>query len=217
MTDATRPTSADQPVERFKPTSGQLLGWFGVGAAVFVVGYVALSVHSMTGLRVALAAVFFGALVWVTQVRPRATAYPDRVVLKNAVRDSHVPLAAVDEVSIGQTLCLWVGNTRYVCIGIGNTLRADFKARRRQSLDAGNLGTSRQSELVQKANRANLDERAMTYQTFVVTRLEELVEQSKREHARLQTEPPAPHRQVAWPEVTLLAVSGLAFLVSLFV
>jgi len=50
-----------------------------------------------------------------------------------------------------------------------------------------------------------------------VTRLEELVEQSKREHARLQTEPPAPHRQVAWPEVTLLAVSGLAFLVSLFV
>lgn len=215
MTEPARPASRPQPVERFKPTSGHLLGYVGVAAAVFVLGYVVLFVHSTTGLRLGLGAVFFGCLVWLTQIRPRATAYPQHVVLRNAVRDAHVPLAAVDEVSIGQTLALWVGQTRYVCIGIGNTVREDFKARRRRMLDEADLGTSRFSELRRKADLANLDQRAMTYQTFVVTRLEELVEQAKREQSRAQTTPPAPHYEVAWPEVAVLTVSGLAFVVSL--
>ena len=38
------------------------------------------------------------------------------------------------------------------------------------------------------AERAPTDERAMSYQTFVVTRLEELVEQAKKEPGR-----PSPH------------------------
>jgi hypothetical protein len=54
----------------------------------------------------------------------------------------------------------------------------------------------------------------MSYQTFVVTRLEELVEQAKREPA------PGPHPAaryvVAWPEVAVLAATGLAFLLSFF-
>lgn len=216
MTDAAATPAPTQPVERFKPTSGQMMGYVGLAVAVFVVGYVAWAVHSTTGLRIGLGAVFFGAVVWVTQVRPRATAYPRHVVLKNAVRDAHVPLAAIDEVAMGQTLSLWVGEARYTCIGIGNSMRQDMKAKRRAGLDAADIGTSRYSELVQRANRANLDERAMSYQTFVVTRLEELVDQAKREHARQQTDPASPRFVVAWPEVIVLVVSGLAFAGSLF-
>ena len=206
-----------QPVERFKPTSGQLLGWFGLAFAAFALGYVVWTVHSVTGVRIALGAVFFGTVIWVTQMRPRVTAYPRHVVLKNAVRDHHVPLAAVDEVAIGQTLSLWVGDERYSCIGIGNSLRTDMKERRRRAVDEADVGRSRFSELRAKADRANLDERAVSYQTFVVTRLEELVEQAKREARKHGHEPGAARRVTAWPEVVLLAVSGLAFLVSLFV
>ena len=216
MDQSAERTARQQPVERFKPTSGHLFGYFGIALCVFALGYVVLFVHDMTGLRVGLGAVFFGVLVWTTQVRPRATVYPQDVVLKNSVRDAHVPLARVDEVAIGQMMSLWVGETRYVCIGIGNTLREDFKARRRRMVEQAELGTSRYSELKRKADLANLDERAMTYQTFVVTRLEELVEEAKREQARLQTEPPEPHYELAWPELVALAVSGLAFLVSFF-
>jgi len=216
MTEAAATPSRPRPVERFKPTSGQMLGYAGLACAVFALGYVAWAVHSTTGLRIGLGAVFFGAVVWVTQVRPRATAYPGHVVLKNAVRDAHVPLAVVDEVAMGQTLSLWVGEARYTCIGIGNSMRQDIRTKRRASLDAADIGTSRYSELVQKANRANLDERAMSYQTFVVTRLEELIDQAKREHARQQTDPASPRLVTAWPEVTVLIVSGLAFLGSLF-
>jgi hypothetical protein len=216
MDQSAERTARQQPVERFKPTSGHFFGYVGIAVAGFALGYVVLFVHTVTGLRIGLGAVFFGVLVWMTQVRPRATAYPHHVVLKNSVRDAHVPLGAVDEVSIGQMLSLWVGETRYVCIGIGNTMRNDFKERRRSMLEEAEVGTSRFSELKRKADLANLDERAMSYQTFVVTRLEELVEEAKREHARQQTEPPAPHHEVAWPLVALLAVTGLAFVVSLF-
>jgi hypothetical protein len=197
-----------RPVERFKPTGGMFVGYAGLAAAALALGYVLLSVHTVTGLRVALGAVFFGAVVWVTQVRPRAAAYPRHVVLKNSVRDAHVPLAAVDEVAMGQTLNLWVGDDRFVCIGIGQSLREDLKTRRRKQDVTG--GGSRLTQLTLMAERASTDERAMSYQTFVVTRLEELVEQAKREPA---AEPLPPARYVvAWPEVTMLVVAGLAFL-----
>lgn len=205
-----------QPVERFKPTSGQVLGWFGLAFAVLALLYVVWTVHTATGLRIGLGAVFFGAVIWVTQLRPRATAYPRHVVLRNAVRDHHVPLAAVDEVSIGQTLSLWVGDQRYSCIGIGNSIRNDLKERRRRAVDEADIGRSRFSELRAKADRANLDERAMSYQTFVVTRLEELVEAAKRELREHGQQPGEPRRTTAWPEVALLVVSGLAFAASLF-
>ena len=206
-----------RPVERFKPTSGQALGWFGLAFAALALVYVVWTVHTTTGVTIALGAVFFGTLIWVTQVRPRATAYQRHVVLKNAVRDHHVPLAAVDEVTIGQTLSLWVGDERYSCIGIGNSIRGDIKERRRRATDEADVGRSRFSELRAKADRANLDERAMSYQTFVVTRLEELVEAAKRELRELGHQPGTPRHTTAWPEVALLAVSGLAFVVSLFV
>lgn len=215
MSEVTASSARPRPVERFKPTSGQMLGYAGIGLSLFALGYVVWTVHTMTGLRIGLGAVFFGAVVWVTQVRPRATAYTHHVVLKNAVRDAHVPLAAVDEVGISQLLSLWVGERRFSCIGIGSSIRADLKSRRRAALDEADIGTSRFSELRRKADMANLDERAMTYQTFVVTRLEELIEASKKEHARTGRTPDEPHWQVAWPEVALITVSGIAFVVTL--
>ena len=205
-------TERSTPVERFKPTGGVFVGYAGLAAAALALGYVLLFVHTVTGLQVALGAVFFGAVVWVTQVRPRATAYPRHVVLKNSVRDAHVPLAAVDEVAMGQMLNLWVGDERFVCIGIGQSLREDLKTRRRKQDVTG--GGNRLSQLTLMAERASTDERAMSYQTFVVTRLEELVEQARREPAQ---EPPAQACYVvAWPEVAALSVSGLAFLLSFF-
>lgn len=199
-----------RPVERFKPTGGHLTGYVGLALVLFAIGYVALAVHSLTGLRVALGAAFFGVVVWATQVRPRATAYPRHVVLKNAVRDTHVPLAQVDEVAMGQTLNLWVGDRRFVCIGIGHSLREDVKARRRR--DESTLGTSRMSELTLLAERASNEERASTYQTFVLTRLVELVEQAKKQPA---PGPEAPRQVWAWPELAALVVTGGAFAVSL--
>jgi hypothetical protein len=213
MTPSQPPSENLRPVERFKPTNGLFAGYAGLVAAAVTIGYVALYVHTVTGLRLALGALFFAVVVWVTQLRPRATAYPRHVVLRNSVRDAHVPYVAVDEVSMSQTLNVWSGGQRYVCIGIGQSLREEIKARRRREQASGG---GRLTQFALRAERASTDERAMSYQTFVLTRLEELVDQAKREHRRDPDATHEPPRHVlAWPEMTALAVTGLAFVASL--
>ncbi len=207
-TDSARP----QPVERFKPTNGIFVGWAGLVSAAVAIVYTALAVHTMTGLRVGLGAVFLAMVVWVTQLRPRATAYTHRLVLKNSLRDTSIPLASIDEVSVRETLRVFAGDQRHVCIGIGRPIRDELRQRRKQRHDL--LGTSRWHEFAELAERAAPDQTAMSYQTFVVTRIEELVEQAKK---RPRTEPEDVRRLWAWPELALLAVSGVAFVLTFFV
>ena len=66
-------------------------------------------VHSVVGLRIGLGAVFVGVVVWVTQLRPRVTAYPATLQLRGILRDTRVPYVLIDEVTMGQTLNVWVG------------------------------------------------------------------------------------------------------------
>jgi hypothetical protein len=79
------------------------------------------------------------------------------------------------------------------------------------------LGQGRWREFSEKANLAAPDQTAMSYQIFVVTRIEELVEHAKKEAAkRGDTSTAAAHHRLAWPEIVALAVTGGAFVVSLF-
>lgn len=211
MSAAESPEAA--PVERFKPTTGMFAGYAGLALAAALLVSVALTERTVLGLQLALGAVFSGMLVWATQLRPRATAYPRHVVLRNTVRDAHVPLAEVDEVSIRQFLTVHVGEDRYVCIGIGSNRRQEMRSRRRRDVASG---TSRLSELTVKAERASYDARAVSYPDFVAGRLEELVDQAKREPT--DPGPGVPDTagyRFAWPEIVALSLTGLAFVGSL--
>lgn len=201
------------PVERFKPTSGMFVGWAGVAVAAVMVVSVLLTERSMLGLKLALGAVFFGVLIWATQLRPRATVYPRHVVLRNTVRDAHVPLVDIDEVSMRQFLAVHVGEKRFVCIGIGSSRRQEMRARRRRDVGSG---MSRLSELTVKAERASYDARAVSYPDFVAGRIEELVDQAKREPTDpAPGEPTTAAYRLARPEIVALVVTGLAFAGSL--
>ncbi len=217
-------TPADEPgaervLERFKPTTGMFVGWAGVAIAVFAVGYVVLTVHTLVGLRIALAAAFGGVLVWVSQLRPRVTAYTGRLKLQGSVRDTLLPYVLIDEVTMGQTLNVWVGERRYVCIGIGRSLVSDMRQRGKAARQGSLAGKSRSREFSDKAEMAAPDQTAMSYHTFVVTRIEELVDQAKRDLARRGGSTAGQHvrQPYAVPEIAALAVTGLAFVVSLWV
>ena len=160
---------AQRPLERFKPTNGLLTGYAGLALAVFAIGYVAINERTLIGLQVGLGALFFGVVIWLTQLRPRAAAYPNMLRLKNSLRDADIPYLAIDEIAMGQTLSVWVGERRYVCIGIGNSIRADLRQRARNQRQGSLLSTSRPgSELSEKASYASLDQTATSYPTFVV-------------------------------------------------
>ena len=206
-----------QPLERFKPTTGIFVGWAGLLTAAFAVAYVAIYVHNIVGLRVGLAALFVAVVVWVSQLRPRATAYPDSLHLRGALRDAHLPYVLIDEVALGQTLNIWVGERRFVCIGIGKSLGTDIRQRAKKERQGSMLGSSRLHEFSEKAEMAAPDQTAMDYQTFVVTRIEELVEQARKEMKRRggSADSLQVTRPYAVPELVALAVTGSAFVVSL--
>ncbi|MGZ4438547.1 MAG: hypothetical protein ACXVW0_08625 [Nocardioides sp.] len=212
MTSTPRSASRPKPVERFAPTSGLFLGWAGLAFAAVAVVWVAFEVHTVTGLRVGLGAAVFALVVWMTQLRPRAAAYPRDLVLRNSVRDTHIPLHAVEEVTVRQSLQVYADGRRHVCIGIGRSAREQLKATRRRRQQTMGF-SSRWQEFKGKAEMAGLDERAMTYATFVETRIDELAEQARKEQVR-DSRPSDVRRTWAWPEVGALAVTTVAFVVA---
>jgi hypothetical protein len=211
----TRATEAEEPLERFKPTSGMFVGWLGVVFALLVVVYVLVDAHSLEGLRVALAAVLAAVVVWVTQIRPRVTAYRDHLVLHGSVRDVTVPYALVDDVVLGQTLNIWVGGKRLVCVGIGRSLGMDVRGTAR-SHGTGLFGMGRVTGLdLTPGGTPPPRTPSVAYHEFVVDRLRDLVAASSRRPRG--DEPLAVQRRWAVPELVTLGVLAVALLVALLV
>jgi hypothetical protein len=208
------PHARERAIERFKPTSGAVLGWAGIGFAALILGYVVARVHTITGLRVGLGMLLAIVVVWSTQLRSRAVAFPSHLLLRNAAHDVRVPWTAIDEVTVRQTLNVWVGERRFVCVGIGRSVRSIVKETRRKR-GSGLLGPSRWREFAERAERAAPDQTAMHYETWVVTRIEELAEQARAEALRSgAASSGSPRRTLAWPELAATAVLGVALLVS---
>ncbi len=203
--------TATKPVERFRPTSGRIVGYTTLAVLVGLLVYIAVDARTLTGLRVALGLAFFGVLVWATQLRPRATAYPRSLELKNSFRDTTIPLTMVDEVSVHRTLSVRAGERSYVCIGIGQSLRRMVKSK--SSGPSSLLGFDRLESYHRDANLPRPDQTTMAYSAFVVARIEGLVQDAKRS-ARGTTDQRL-QRAWAWPEIIALVVTGLAFVVAL--
>src|SRR5919112_3731785 len=196
-------SDTERPIERFKPTTGTFTGYAGLAIALFTVLYVAVAVHTIVGLRVALGTLFGAVVIWVTQLRPRAAAYPDTLLLKGPLRDTRIPYVAIDEVALGQTLNIWVAGERHVCIGIGLSIGTDMRQRAKKQRQTSLLGASRAHEFSEKAEMAAPDQRAMSYHTFVVTRIEELIEQARKHQTALggATAAPTVRHSLAVPEI----------------
>lgn len=201
-----------EPVERFRPTSGQVVGHLTLGAIVVLLVYVAFDVRTLGGLRVATALVFFGALVWAVLLRPRATAYPDELQIQNSVRDVVIPYTAIDDVTVGRVLSVWVGDDRHVCTGIGRPLRKVGQGRKRGMTSFLGLG---HADVPDEADGTQQD--AVSYADFVQGRIASLVEDAKRRVASADsgTTDARPRYVWAWPEVIGLVGSGAAFVLSL--
>ena len=205
-------TVREEPLERFKPTSGMVAGWCGVAIAVLVVGYVVIGEHSVLGLRLALGAAFAGVLVWATQLRPRVTAYPQALTLHGTVSDVVVPYLAVDEVTMGQTLNVWSGGRRYVCVGIGTPVGFDTRQRMRAQRSGGLLGGNRVSHLTGSDLPRDT---SPTYQAFVLSRIVDLVASARQQPRDPSAAVPPVRTTYAVPEVTALVVTGAGLLLSL--
>lgn len=203
-----------RPVERYHATSGRFVGSMSLAVVAVVLAYVAVDVHSLDGLRLATGALLFGVLVWLTQLRPRAAASADMLRLQNSLRDVDVPLALVDDVHVGRMLSVWVGEERYDCIGIGAPLRTMVK--RQRSGGASAFGWDRLEQDSEHPTPPRPAESTMSYPAFVESRITALAEDARRRRRRTpEPQDERPRKVWAWPGIVALAVTALAFAVTL--
>jgi hypothetical protein len=206
------PLAKGEAIERFRPTTGAAVGWSGLGMIALVVAYCLVEVHTVVGLRVVLGCLLGAVVLWVTQFRPRVTAYDRGLLLVGSIRDTLVPYPAVDDVRLGQTLVVRSGGRRFTCVGIGQSLGADMRRRLRATGHGNTLDLNRSYVFAGQHSGVDQDEPGMSYHEFVMIRINELLVAHPRSTEETR---PAVERAYAVPEIAALLVTAAAFVVSL--
>jgi hypothetical protein len=189
----------DEVVERFRPTSGRIMGSIGL-AGVAVVAGIAVADPGSVPAPVLWGFLFFGALVWTAMLRPRLLATRSWLVMRNMLSTVSIPLAAVEQIVVRQVVAVRVGERRYVSPAVGRTWRQNLRANRQG---------------------AETDPATQSYPTFVENRLHQLAEDARAREgvAMLSDEQLAlaggVRREWSWPAVGLVVVTFVGFVVSI--
>lgn len=206
-----------EPVERFKPTAGAFVGWVGIMLAAVVALSLLVADPVLPTVRIALGLTFAGVLVWCTQLRPRLTAYALHLRLHGPLTDTYVPYIAVNQVALGQTLNVYVGRKRYVCVGIGRALGTEMRQRVRSRGTGSLFGPHRATDFA-LSGTSEVRDPAGAYASYVLDRVERLVASARIELDRsggLPDEAFEVRRRPAVPEIVALVVTAGAFLATL--
>lgn len=190
--------------EWFRPTSGRVPGVLGLLVAA---GMLVLSVRDRQADYagpLAAGALFLAALVWAALLRPRIALTPSTLVLRNMLETVQVPLAAVEQLVVRQVLAVRVGERRFVSPALGKSLRRMVRG----SFAGDPAGAPQPLH-------------AMSYADFVLARIQQRCDDARaglgirRGSEEQRALAGQVERRPAVPEITALAVSGLAFLVTL--
>jgi hypothetical protein len=204
----------DTKVEKFAPNGGTAVAVIGgIVVVVFVVGWI-FDMDNIP-LWVPAVALLGGIVLYTSTVRPRVWVRRGELVLRNMLTTIYIPLAAIEEVAVQQVMAVRAGGKRYVCSGVGRTLRQAMKgsAVLRAREQAGGL----------RGELAAVREPGVNYADFVEIRIQELVNEDRMRRGIKRYSPEADElarqvrRELAWPEIialvatTLFAVVSIAF------
>jgi hypothetical protein len=192
------PSVAEDRVEYFKPTSGQIVGSIGIVVALAVIAVSIFDGQHGADPAVILAALFFGILTWAAMLRPRVGVSQDVLVMRNMVSDAKIPLASIEQLALRQVLAVRAGHRRYVSPAVG---RSVWSMRRHG--DSAPNPLANYPDFVEERIRARMDE-ARERSGITMMSDEQLALASD---VRLDW---------AWPELVGLVVTGVGFGFALF-
>ncbi len=191
---------ADAAVEKFRPTSGRVMGVIGLALAATIVAVALIDRDQDIPAYVVWVVLFVGVVIWAAMLRPLVWVTASRLVFRSMLSTISMPLAAIEHVVVSQVLAVRVGDRRYVSASIGKPLREQMRRGREEAPTP-----------------------AESYGAFVETRIHHLAEEARAQAGikRYSDEQVAlagqVHRAWAWPEVAALAISAVGFVVSLVV
>jgi len=116
----------DVTVEKFAQNGGQVVAVLGALVVVAMLVGWALDPGQVAFWVVPLALVI-AMVIWTSTLRPRVLVQGSSLVLRNMVTTVRIPLAAIEEVVVRQVMAVRAGDKRYVCAGVGRTLRQAIK------------------------------------------------------------------------------------------
>ena len=208
-------TDHNGPVtEKFARNGGMAISVLGgVVVAGFVIGW--LLDRDGVPLAVPAAALLGAVLIWTSTVRPRVLVEGGHLTLRNMLSTVRIPLATIEEIAVQQVLAVRAAGKRYVCAGVGRSLR--------QVVKGASFSHARQQAGALTGEVAGEIERGMDYGDYVETRLRELVRQDRDRRGIRAFSPEMDElgkqvtRELAWPEIVALAVGALLLLVAILV
>lgn len=204
----------DVTVEKFAPNGGTLIAVLGgLAVAGFIVAW-AVDADEVP-LWVPGVALFGGVLVYVSTIRPRVLVQGHDLVLRNMLSTVYIPLASIEEMAVRQVLAVRAGDKRYVCAGVGRSLR--------QALKGSAVQKAREEMGGIRGEMAAVREPGMNYADFVEVRLQELINEDRARRGIAKFSPEADElakqirRVPAWPELAALAAMALFIVVGIVV
>lgn len=206
---------SDAAVEKFAPNGGTAIAVTGgLVVLAFLVAWV-LDPDGMP-LWVPALSLLAGVVLYVSTVRPRVRVQDRQLVLRNMFSTVRLPLASVEEVAVRQVMAVRAGGKRYVCAGVGRSLRQAMKgsAVQRAREQMGGL----RAEMA-----AATREPGMNYADFVELRIQELVNEDRVRRGIKRYSPEADElarqvrREPALVELGLLAATAVFLVVAVLV
>jgi hypothetical protein len=191
---------ADEVVENFRPTSGQITGGIALAMVTAIVLIGLLDQEQGFPPVVMWASLVVGVVVYAAMLRPRLWVTTSDVVLRNMFSTVRVPLVAVEQIAVRQVVVLRAGDRRYVSPAVGKSWRQTLTSSKEPKPGA-----------------------TQSYPAFVEERLHQLTEEARAKAGvtLLSDEQLAladgVRRTWAWPELGALAVSVVGLLVTLVV
>lgn len=201
MTQGSPERGPDGAVEWFEAPSGRL-----IGAAGLVFLGVLLAVAVLDGLQgkdlpVAAGFGFAATAIWAVLLRPRVGLGPDVLVLRRPLSTITLPLAAIEQVALRQVLAVLVAEKRYVATGLGRSRRSlarhDGRARGRKDASDADYAA-----FVSERMHARMEDARARAGVALLS------DEQLALAAGVRTRP-------AWPEITLLALTALLWLLGL--
>ena len=191
---------ADDVVENFRPTSGRIMGVIALAmvAAVVLIGL--LDREQGFPPVVMWAALCVGVVVWAAMLRPRLWVTTSDVVMRNMFSTVWVPLVAVEQVVVRQVVALKAGDQRFVSPSVGKSWRQTLKSSKEPKPGA-----------------------TQSYPAFVEERLHQLTEEARaKSGVKLLSDEQLAladgvRRSWAWPEIAVLVVTFVGFVVALII
>jgi hypothetical protein len=211
-------------VQRFRATNGRVTGVLGLVLCGLVATVLVVAAPPHVAVPAVVACAFAAVLVWLAMLRPGVWAVDGDLYLRTLFETVSIPLGSIETAIVRRYLLVRSGGRKYICPALSRSLRKTMRAETRwqpPQLLSPSAGMERIGDSGSGSDAG--PDHDLAYADFVEWRIAQLaaddrarrgIEERSEEEYELGSQVV---RRTAWPEIAILAVLAVAFVVAILV